>query len=1015
MLLAGMLTANGQSAVGSACPIFPQPKQYRVKGEDVLTLSGPVTVVVGEKAGEPENFAASRLSFVLKKRFDLDVRVVTEKAVPKRARHLLVLGTLESNALLKSLKERGNVDLDPLKDKDPMQDAFALECLKSDGRQVVLMIGTTSRSVIYAQYAFLEAVRRKGRDVVHPDMSVRDWSSLRYRDWWPGNFGTEGAVVYDDTDSLDQVTYARANMTQFRGCNSSVIREDVVQECWRRGLKPYGTVKGAIQAKHHKYVVAETKAWLKKGVYGIYISYDDQGMGQDPEGLCNDVTALIKEHFGEVGDRVSVVTGPAGYVWLNSGQNKMIRGFKDFEEGIFYFTGPGAGAFNTKQHFDHAREAGIKNHIWWHNYPCGIASFYTPARAARYYALLPFNRNCWGRFTFDDLREGGKHMTGMVAQNEDHHYAALQLFWAWDPAHYEHEKARTAIYRQRHGAAAVEAVRKLDDNMYALSEYYFLMWRNWARRAWMLKDPAKRDEALALIHEMQGQFQSIKEGKKYSYMSDRGYDKNYIKPLEAHLAAGEKLARLDFPDYAVVKREGFNPKGTADPLTSHAAATLRDKMIALIQAGKSREAGAYLADLAKEALPMLDVIEKDLKDLWYTEEYVSGWRRMLELKHWESVAGDVFGGDLSLRVGRNADGKMVIRTSAAQADILFTIDGPAPEVGASEVYSGPRPFAGSCVVRAVGIQKASGLRSRVVEHLLGYPKTDWKITYVDSEGGRGNMAANLIDDNLDTMWMTEQEEKKPSHPHEARIDLGRETVIQGIGIYPDLRIRAGTPRNYEVYAGADGKEWGDPVAAGRFDSIQPRMMIVPKETIKARFIRLVFLTDFWDVHFSSLKEVDVFNLACRPAVEPSGDLRPGLRYRYYETAGLREWRAPNERDTVTSGVVASPSLEIEGRRDDNFAIVYDGYIMITRDGLYMFSLASDDGSILWLDGLPAINNDGMAWRRELHNWVPLAEGYHRIRVAFFEFAGREKLEVHWQPPGGEKEPLPAGVLFHTKL
>ena len=39
------------------------------------------------------------------------------------------------------------------------QDAFAIESLKTDGGRAVLMIGTTSRSVIYAQYAFLEAVR----------------------------------------------------------------------------------------------------------------------------------------------------------------------------------------------------------------------------------------------------------------------------------------------------------------------------------------------------------------------------------------------------------------------------------------------------------------------------------------------------------------------------------------------------------------------------------------------------------------------------------------------------------------------------------------------------------------------------------------------------------------------------------------------------------------------------------------------------------------------------------------
>ncbi|MFH1731974.1 MAG: hypothetical protein ABIF82_10050, partial [Planctomycetota bacterium] len=126
------------------CPIFPVPKEYTVKTGRPVALRGRTAIVIGEKAGEPEKFAASRLTYVLKKRFGLDAPVVTEKAVPKKARTLLVLGTLESNALLKSLQEKHAVSLDSLKGKDPMQDAFAIESVKSDGRQVVLMIGTTA-------------------------------------------------------------------------------------------------------------------------------------------------------------------------------------------------------------------------------------------------------------------------------------------------------------------------------------------------------------------------------------------------------------------------------------------------------------------------------------------------------------------------------------------------------------------------------------------------------------------------------------------------------------------------------------------------------------------------------------------------------------------------------------------------------------------------------------------------------------------------------------------------------
>jgi len=1003
VVLAGNFGTNRSVAAERVCPIFPQPKEYRVKADTPVALAGPVAIVIGEEADEPEKFAASRLAYVLKKRFGIDAPVVTEKTPVKDTASRLVLGTLESNSLLKSLKEKHAVKLNALEDKDPMQDAFAIEVLRDGGQEVVLMIGMTSRSVIYAQYAFLETVRREGGRVVHPHMSVRDWSALRYRDWWPGN-----PSYFPTTDALDQVTYARANMTQFRVFDSSQASEEMIMECWKRGLKPYGVLNGAIAASVHAHAVRETQAWLKKGCYGIYISFDDAGMGEDAEGLCNKVTAVIKERFGEVGDRIAVVGHAYGF--LNSGDNRRMRGFRDFAEAIFYITGPAGGQFITKQHYDHAREAGIENFIWWHNFPCGARGFFCPAPKPRYIALLPFNRNCWGRFTFDDLREGDKHMTGMSAQNEGFELAALQLFWAWDPVHYEYEKARTAIYRQRHGAAAVEAVRKLDDNMYALTDYYIAMWRNWAVTVWPLKDVSKRAEVLALIEEMQEQFQVLKAGKSVSYLSDEGYDEHYIEPLEAHLDAARRLASLDFPDYAVVKREGFNERGAANLLKGWAALSLKEKMIQLLWAGKADEAEAYLADLSKEALPMLEVIEKELKDLWYTEEYVNAWRGMMKLSHWEPIAAETFSEKFSLRIGRNAEGLVVMETTARNCDILFTLDGPLPEAGAAEVYSAPLDIPGSCIIRAVIRQKDTGLRSRVLEHRLGYPKTAWKIVYVDSEGDE-TPAANAIDENRDTVWMTEREKDTPAHPHEIRIDLGRETAIQGIGIYPRRNNGGGVPQRYELYVSHDGREWGHPLVAGAFGSIEDCMIVSLPQRTKAHFIRMVFLSDFGSTPFSAVAELDLFDFAPRPAVSPKVELLPGLRYRYYESSVL--WCEELEtKEVVARGVIDAPTLRIEGRREDLFGAVYEGYVRIPRDGFYTFSMDSDDGSVMWLDGLLLIDNDGQHAMRRRSNAISLAEGLHALRIAFFDSGGADGLDVYWQPPGEKQQLLPPEVLFH---
>jgi len=854
--LMATIALPGAAGAGDAeCPIFPVPKEYRAKDDKPVIMAPRVAVVIGEKAGEPEKFAASRLAYILKKRFSLKVRVLTAKRAPKRASTLLVLGTLESNAMLKSLKEKHAVGLDAFKGKDPMQDAFAIESVKEGKRQVVLMIGTTSRSVIYAQYAFLEAVRRDGVRVVHPNLSVRDWAGLRYRDWWPGN----PDYMVTTVDALSQVTYARPNITQFRTFKSAEVSEDLVKECWKHGMKPYGTINGAIRRDGHAYAEQETRSWLKKGCYGIYVSFDDFGMGEDPEALCGKVTDIIKEHFGKVGDHIAVIAG-ADYDYLNSANNKRMAKFKDFEEAIFYITGPPHGVFSTKRHYDDAKAVGIKNYIWWHNFAMGSKGFYAPVRARRYFAQLRFDQrpHCWGLFTFDDLRKGAEHMTGYCAQNDGFDIAATQLFWAWDPVHYDFDRARRAVYRQRHGEAAVDAVQKLDDNMYRLPEYYMIMWRKYAMTEWCLKDPSKRKEVLALIDQMDKQFQAIKDGKPVSYLSDEGYDEHFIKPLEMHLGAARKLASLDFPDYAVQKREGVCTKGGPDLLKAWNAWSLQTKMVNLLWTGKRDEAEAYLADLRKEALPGLEVLEKELEDLWYTQEYVDGWRSMLGMDHWDRVTAERYKKQLWVKIARNAEGLMVLESSARDREILFTLDGPRPEAGAAEVYSGPRSVPGSHVVRAVLRQKGSGATSHVFVQHLGYPKNGWKVTYTDSDNGKDALGANVIDGNLDTVWFSDRTKDKPAHPHEIQIDLGGELGISSLAIYPRRNNGRGVPRRYEVYASADGKTWGDPVAAGEFGRIEKRMTINLKERTKARFVRLVFLSDFRSLHFSAVAEVDVY-------------------------------------------------------------------------------------------------------------------------------------------------------------
>jgi alpha-L-fucosidase len=48
---------------------------------------------------------------------------------------------------------------------------------------------------------------------------------------------------------------------------------------------------------------------------------------------------------------------------------------------------------------------------------------------------------------------------------------------------------------------------------------------------------------------------------------------------------------------------------------------------------------------------------------------------------------------------------------------------------------------------------------------------------------------------------------------------------------------------------------------------------------------------------------------------------------------------------------------------------------------------------------------------EKSNQAPLAKGFHRIKILFFEKTGGDDLQVGWEGPGFKKTAIPASVLF----
>ncbi|MCK6445813.1 MAG: PA14 domain-containing protein [Planctomycetes bacterium] len=152
---------------------------------------------------------------------------------------------------------------------------------------------------------------------------------------------------------------------------------------------------------------------------------------------------------------------------------------------------------------------------------------------------------------------------------------------------------------------------------------------------------------------------------------------------------------------------------------------------------------------------------------------------------------------------------------------------------------------------------------------------------------------------------------------------------------------------------------------------------------------------------------------CRSAVAEVVE-RPGLAFEYFEEPFASAPRGFQGAKSVRSGVIADFETLPE-HADDSFGFQFTGLLEVTEAGVHRFTLRSDDGSRLWLDGKQVIDNDGQHAPQAKSGEVWLAKGRHELCVTFFESAGGEELAVRWQPPNGAEAPLPAERLAHWEL
>jgi len=147
-----------------------------------------------------------------------------------------------------------------------------------------------------------------------------------------------------------------------------------------------------------------------------------------------------------------------------------------------------------------------------------------------------------------------------------------------------------------------------------------------------------------------------------------------------------------------------------------------------------------------------------------------------------------------------------------------------------------------------------------------------------------------------------------------------------------------------------------------------------------------------------------------PAVTVSG-LVPGIEWRAFAQAF--PW-VPELRELHSSsgGVTNRPTLAVRPR-DNDFALLFSGFLKVPADGDYTFSLAADTGALLRLHEATVIDADyGYAGGTEKGGTIRLQAGWHPLRLYYARGTkGLPSLSWQWSGPGFPKQAVPATALF----
>jgi hypothetical protein len=151
--------------------------------------------------------------------------------------------------------------------------------------------------------------------------------------------------------------------------------------------------------------------------------------------------------------------------------------------------------------------------------------------------------------------------------------------------------------------------------------------------------------------------------------------------------------------------------------------------------------------------------------------------------------------------------------------------------------------------------------------------------------------------------------------------------------------------------------------------------------------------------------------------DPHAGTTSGLKFRYYEAPDI-SLASLGKLMPLRTGVVTGVDISARSR-DENYALVFDGYLNIPADGGYTFTILAGDQARLELDGAPVAispkpfaqvcGSAGNAVQLTTAS-VGLRAGRHAIRVSMSNTLGENNFALKWQGPGISLSDIPAAAF-----